>query len=167
MLERASKVAIAIAALATTLVAIPAARAHADNADDSAAQQLAERHTPIVMLRTQASDCDADGEPFVPMNVDLVLDNQQVALRQVGNGDPTVMRGPGASDLANLGEGFYLDFPGDSLRPGCLYEQDSNRFNAQQPSVVYAHIVQQADRPDLLALQYWMFWYYNDWNNKH
>jgi hypothetical protein len=101
------------------------------------------------------------------MNVDLVLDNQQIALRQVGNGDPTVMRGPGAPDLANLGEGFYLDFPGDSLRPGCLYEQDNNRFNEQQPSVVYAHIVQQADHPDQLALQYWLFWYYNDWNNKH
>ena len=48
------------------------------------------------MLRTQPHDCDADGEPFVPMDVDLVLNNPQIALRQVGNGDPTVMRGPGA-----------------------------------------------------------------------
>jgi Vacuolar protein sorting-associated protein 62 len=77
------------------------------------------------------------------------------------------MRAPGASDLANLGEGFYLDFPGDALKPGCLYEKDFDRFSAGHPSVVYAHIAQQADRPDLLAVQYWLYWYYNDWNNKH
>ena len=23
------------------------------------------------------------------------------------------------------------------------------------------------DEPDLLAVQYWLYWYYNDWNNKH
>jgi len=167
MAERRAKYAALGAVLLTVLGVMPATAAHASDQPDSAAQQLAERHVPVVMLRAQAHDCDEDGEPFSPMNVDLVLDNQQIALRQVGNGDPTVMRGPGAPDLANLGEGFYLDFPGDSLRPGCLYEQDNNRFNEQQPSVVYAHIVQQADHPDQLALQYWLFWYYNDWNNKH
>jgi hypothetical protein len=77
------------------------------------------------------------------------------------------MRGPGADDLADLGAGFYLDFPGDALAPGCLYEQDHDRFNAGQPSVVYAHIVHDAEHPDVLALQYWLYWYYNDWNNKH
>ena len=56
------------------------------------------------------------------------------------------MRAPGASDLFDLGEGFYLDFPGDSLQPGCLYEQDHDRFNAGQPAVVYAHVAQQPDR---------------------
>jgi hypothetical protein len=88
-------------------------------------------------------------------------------LRQVGNGDPTVMRAPGAADLFNLGEGFYLDSPGDSLQPGCVYEQDHDRFNEGQPAVVYAHIAQQPDEPDQLAVQYWLYWYYNDWNNKH
>ena len=101
------------------------------------------------------------------MAVDLLLDNPQIALRQVGNGDPTMTRARARAISPNLGEGFYLDFPGDSLRPGCLYEQDHNRFNAGQPAVVYAHVAQQPDRPDLLALQYWLFWYYNDWNNKH
>ena len=156
---------LGIGAALTILAFVPATSAvDAQSADE---QELAERYAPIVMLRTQEADCDSDGEPFAPMAVDLLLDNPQIALRQVGNGDPTVTRAPGASDLANLGEGFYLDFPGDSLRPGCLYEQDHNRFNAGQPAVVYAHVAQQPDRPDLLALQYWLFWYYNDWNNKH
>jgi hypothetical protein len=32
---------------------------------------------------------------------------------------------------------------------------------------VYAHIAQQSDRPGFLAVQYWLYWYYNDWNDKH
>ena len=156
---------LGIGAALAILAFVPATSAVDAQSTDE--QELAERYAPIVMLRTQEADCDSDGEPFAPMAVDLLLDNPQIALRQVGNGDPTVTRAPGASDLADLGEGFYLDFPGDSLRPGCLYEQDHNRFNAGQPAVVYAHVAQQPDRPDLLALQYWLFWYYNDWNNKH
>ena len=152
-------------AAATVIVGMSAPSGIGAQADEG--QELAERYAPIVMLRTQEEDCDSDGEPFAPMAVELLLDNPQIALRQVGNGDPTVMRAPGAADLANLGEGFYLDYPGDALRPGCLYEQDHDRFNAGRPAVVYAHIARQADRPDLLAVQYWLFWYYNDWNNKH
>ena len=155
-------------ALLTFLALLPAApTVSAQTDDDSDAQELVERYAPIVMLRTQEEPCDSDGEPFIPMNVDLVLDNPQIALRQVGNGDPTVMRAPGAADLFDLGEGFYLDSPGDSLNPGCLYEQDNDRFNAGQPAVVYAHIAQQPDEPDQLAVQYWLYWYYNDWNNVH
>ena len=141
--------------------------AAADPAADAAAQELADRYTPIVMLKDQEEECDTSGEPFAPMAVDVLLENRQIALRQVGNGDPTVMRAPAASDLFGLGEGFYLDLPGDSLQPGCLYEQDFQRYAAVQPSTVYAHVVQQADHPDLLAVQYWLYWYYNDWNNKH
>jgi hypothetical protein len=33
--------------------------------------------------------------------------------------------------------------------------------------MVYAHIATQPDRPDRLALQYWLYYVYNDWNNKH
>ena len=34
------------------------------------------------------------------------------------------------SDLSGLGEGFYLDFPGIAIDPGCIYEQDFNRYTA-------------------------------------
>ena len=154
-------------ALLTFLALAPAATTVRAQSDDGDAQELVERYAPIVMVRTQQDPCDSDGEPFAPMSVELLLDNPQIALRQVGNGDPTVMRAPGAADLFDLGEGFYLDAPGDSLNPGCVYERDHDRFNAGQPSVVYAHIAQQADEPGLLAVQYWLYWYYNDWNNKH
>ena len=72
-----------------------------------------------------------------------------------------------AADLFDLGEGFYLDFPGDALAPECVYERDFRRYSDGRRATIYAHIVTQDDRPDELALQYWFFWYYNDWNNKH
>ncbi|HEX7095021.1 MAG TPA: hypothetical protein VF183_04010 [Acidimicrobiales bacterium] len=135
--------------------------------DETAARELAERFAPIFHLKAQEDECDSYGEAFAPMPVEAVLDNDQIALRLVGNGDPVVKWGPSAQDLANLGQGFYLDFPGDSLQPGCLYERDHERFTDGMRPTVYAHIARQFGEPDLLALQYWTYWYYNDWNNRH
>ena len=101
------------------------------------------------------------------MTVDAVLGNPEVALRQVGNGDPVIRWGPTAADLYGRGEGVYLDFPGDALKPGCVYASDSTRYNPAGQSAVYAHIAQQANRPGYLAVQYWLYSYYNDWNDKH
>ncbi len=130
-------------------------------------QQLADRFAPIMMLKEQSAECDTEGEQFLPSVVDIVLDNPEVALRQVGGGDPVVMRGPGASDLVGLGQGFFLDFPGSSLEPECIYERDFRKYSGDRPATIYAHVVQQPDRPDLVFVQYWFYWYYNDWNNKH
>jgi len=134
---------------------------------DEQARVLAERYAPVMMLKTQEHPCDTDGEPFEPTAVDILLDNPQVFLRQVGTGNPVLTNGAGGRDLHPLGGGWFLDVPGDALNPGCLYEQDFRRFSAGRPPVVYAHIATQDDEPGKLALQYWFFWYYNDWNNKH
>ena len=37
---------------------------------------------------------------------------------------------PSASDLFGLNQGFYLDFPGSALSPGCIYEQDFEKYTA-------------------------------------
>ena len=99
--------------------------------------------------------------------LNILLGNRQIFLRQLGTDNPVLMNGPGASDVFGLGEGFYLDFPGSALAPGCIYERDFRTYSSGRPAVVYAHIVGQADRPGTLALQYWFYWYFNDWNNKH
>ena len=119
------------------------------------------------MLKQQAEDCDPDGEPYRPSSVDIVLDNPEVALRQLGNADPVVKWAPSASDLFGLNQGFYLDFPGSALSPGCIYETDFWKYTGDRPAAVYAHIVQDPSRRDRLYLQYWFYWYFNDWNNKH
>ena len=85
---------------------------------DEAARELAERYAPVLEIREQTEDCDTDGERFGPVAVESVLDNDQILLRQVGANNPVIMSGPGAADLFDVGEGFYLDFPGDALDPG-------------------------------------------------
>ncbi|MEL7207795.1 MAG: hypothetical protein AAGK32_06115, partial [Actinomycetota bacterium] len=144
-----------------------------------AARELAERHAPVLFIRSPSEPCLDDGERFLPLDVEALLDNDQVLLRQVGRNDPVVERGPTAADLFDHGEGFYLDFPGGALAPGCIYERDVIRYQAAaEPStdpstagparsVAYAHIATQPDAGDQLALQYWFFYYYNDYNNRH
>ncbi len=154
------------------VAAMTAEPAHAEepsqqSLDDAAAQQLVDRFAPIMMVKQQEGDCDAQGEPYRPAAVETVLDNPDVALRQISFGAPVVTRAPSAADLFDRGEGFYLDFPGSALTPGCLYEQDFRRYNGAQRPVIYAHIVQQPDVPDKIFVQYWFYWYFNDWNDKH
>ncbi len=161
-----SRLILAVALLCATQAA-PTVVAHADSLATDAEQELAERYSPVVMVQTQPSACSTDGEAFEPMSVDALLGNGQIALRQMGSGDPVVKWGPTANDLFGLGEGFYLDFPGIALDPGCLYEQDFHRYTADRQPTVYARVVVQDDQPDQIALQYWFYWYYNDWNNKH
>jgi hypothetical protein len=161
-----SRSIFAIALLCATQFA-PITTAHADSVATDAEQELADRYSPVVMVQTQPTPCSTDGEAFEPMSVDAVLGNGQMALRQVGAGDPVVKWGPQASDLFGLGEGFYLDFPGRAIEPECVYEQDFQRYTADLPPTVYARVVAQEDHPDEIVLQYWFYWYYNDWNNKH
>ncbi|MGB5758998.1 MAG: Vps62-related protein [Acidimicrobiales bacterium] len=153
--------------LSTLALGGPAGAQSAEGDTGADATELAERYAPIIMIKAQEAACDVDGEPYGPTSVDIVLDNPEVLLRQVGNGDPVLQAGPGADDLFGLGEGFFLDFPGSSLEPGCIYERDFERYGEATPATVYAHIVTQDGHPNRLAVQYWFYWYYNDWNNKH
>ena len=148
-------------------VALLALSPRAALGQDDPLKELAERYAPVITLKAQEAECDSNGEQYAPMAADTVLDNPQILLRQLGNGDPVVVVGPSAADLHGLGEGFYLDFPGDALAPGCLYEKDFRRYTEERPAVVYAHVATQDDAPGQLALQYWFFYYYNNYTNLH
>ncbi len=168
---RAVAMAMVVAGVFVLITATGAGRVSAqapEQTDDvtAAERDLAARFVPVVMLKEQAEDCDPDGEPYGPTTVDILLGNPEIALRQVGRSDPVVMRAPTAADLVGLGEGFFLDFPGSSLSPGCIYERDFDKFATDAPATVYAHVVPVADA-GLVFVQYWFYWYYNDWNNKH
>jgi hypothetical protein len=96
--------------------------------------------------------------------VDVVLGRDDVVLRDSSGAE--VMRAPTAADLHGLGDGYALDFPGNALEPGCTYEQWFQEIADGVPTTVYAHVVGEPGEPGL-ALQYWLYWPYNDWNNKH
>ncbi|MCO5177843.1 MAG: hypothetical protein M9890_12875 [Thermomicrobiales bacterium] len=143
-------------------------------ATDSAEQQLADKYSPIVYLRQISSNvCDIDNEGFDPVPVDFVLNRDDIPLMESETGEASgarsvVTESPTAADLYGRDAGSYLDYPGTPVRPGCVYRQYFADRDAQEnlPRVAYAHIYTEPGT-DTLALQYWMYYYFNDWNNNH
>src|SRR5262249_9194918 len=88
-------------------------------------------------------------------------------VRLVDSKGALVEDAPTAADLFGRDEDTYLDLPGETLDPGCSYEQWADTIAKGQPTVAYAHVVSERRRPGRLALQYWFYYPFNDWNNKH
>jgi hypothetical protein len=154
------------AAPTPSTVSVPAAQ------QSSPEQQLADRFAPIAYLRQQEEPCDRKGEGYFPAPIEVILGNPSVALKQNtadnADDDPIVMMGPTAQDLADKDDTYYLDLPGDPRHPGCTFETDFKNQAAQtgaQPTT-YARIVTDAST-NQLALQYWFWYYFDDWNNSH
>ncbi len=149
-------VAVVVGALAGN------SRAQAAPTEAAAAELLAKKYVPYVVVRVQEEEC-GPGEPYRPVPVDSVLGDPSVVLR-----DPSgevVKKGVEPQDLAGVGEGYYLDFPGDPLDAGCDFEE---WFQAKQTEpTVYARVTSDPDEPGTLVLQYWFWWVYNDWNDQH
>jgi hypothetical protein len=78
-----------------------------------------------------------------------------------------VKTAPTAADLAKQLYEYHLDFPGNALEPGCSYAEWQRRLIAGQAPAVYAHVATDPARPGKLALQYWSFYVFNQWNNLH
>ena len=120
----------------------------------------------MVRLVEQLEEC-GPGEPYEPLNVDLLFDEPTVALRGPWGGGDLVEIGPTAEDLAGGLYEYHLDFPGNALDPGCTYELWARRLSEGEAPAVYAHVVGDPGHPGELALQYWLFYAFNDWNNLH
>ena len=149
-----------LGALALVLALAPAAAA--DLRDE---QALAERYAPVVRLVEQPEEC-GPGEPYEPMDVDRLFGEPTVALRGPWNNTDLVKIAPTAKDLAGLYE-YHLDFPGNPLQAGCDYERWSRRITEGSTPTVYAHVATDPAFPGKVALQYWFFYAFNDFNNTH
>ncbi len=153
-------------ALGSLLGASAPVRAEVDRRVESdPAAQLAERYAPIIVVQDQTEAC-GDGEPFAPAAVDAVLGQPDVVLR---SSDGAVVREqPTAADLGSAAPDAYLDLPGNALSPGCDYEQWFKATGSDAHPTTYARVAAtDPDHPDRIALQYWLFWVYNDWNDRH
>ncbi len=150
-----SSVAVAVALTA----AAPAAGSLADQ------KQLAARYAPVVRLVEQTHEC-GPGEPYEPMDVGALFGQPTVALRGPWNPTDLVKIGPVAKDLVGRYD-YHLDFPGDPLNPGCGYERWARMITKGTQPTVYAHVATDPADPGKLALQYWFFYAFNDFNNLH
>jgi hypothetical protein len=152
---------LALATLALAVLVVPPASAQASL---SAQQQLAEKYSPVLSLEPQPRPC-GPGEAYRPTSVDIVLASQDVLLR-----DPSgnvAKRAPTAGDLWRHAKGYYVDLPGDPLNPGCGYERQFRAwYDGRKPSV-YAHLATDRAYPGKLAVEYWFYYTFNDFTDKH
>lgn len=133
----------------------------------TAEEQLAAKYAPIMMLRVPPDACAR--EAYQPAPVEVVLGNPRIRFDQFGpdgRGERSVKNGPTAADLyqARDDKRAYIDLPGQPGNAGCTYVRDFKEFGAGTPAVTYAHIAREKG---YLALQYWFYYYFNDWNNQH
>ncbi len=161
---RAARRVALLTLICATVAALAPHVAAEDAPDDQTA--LAERWAPVVHLVDQPETC-GPGEPYQPTDVEAVLGREDVALRGPWTTDDLVTVAPTAEDLAPGLLGYHLDLPGDPLRPGCSYEEWSDVVTAGTEPTVYAHVVTEPAQPGRLALQYWLYYPFNDYNNKH
>src|SRR5215217_1140484 len=126
---------------------------------------LAGRFAPIIILQRQNAPCDPDGEPYLPAPVDVVFDDDAVVLRQGPHQEP-VTSPVENTDLFALDDDFATDFPGKPRTPGCDYETHFKAVMGDRRPVVYASIATADEQPGI-SLQYWFFYYFNDFNNLH
>jgi hypothetical protein len=157
---------IALAALAA--LAGPAAA----GAQSAAVEELVSRYAPIVMHKENPDPpCSRKGEQYRLAPVAITLGNPQVRLVRRHSRSPfrqtnELATAPNAADLAGLGPDYYLDLPGDPLRPGCGFARESARLMDGRSSVTYAHVAREPGVRGI-AVQYWFYYWFNQFNDLH
>jgi hypothetical protein len=139
---------------------------------EAAAIKLAHRYAPITMLREQQDPpCETSAEQYQPTSAGTVLGNPTVTLThddlQTGKLEK-VGKAPTAADVAGLPDGYYLDLEGEALGETCVYARAFEKLVAEEeaPAVTYAHIAREPNHSGFV-LQYWFFWYFNQFNDLH
>jgi hypothetical protein len=147
------------------------APAGSDAAGQSAEESLAETYRPILMLREEKDPpCEKTAEQYEPTSVDTMLGNPKVTLQKYveGEGLEDIAKGPTVEEIAGLGDEYYLNLEGTALGDTCVYAKDFKELldEGRAPAVAYAHIAREPNH-DGFTLQYWFFWYFNQFNDLH
>jgi RsiW-degrading membrane proteinase PrsW (M82 family) len=158
----------AFSLLIVLIVLLPAVAARADPPLLETPQGLIETHTPVLYFHQD--------ELFRPQRVDVLL--QTARLRQTRGTlpDANVLSSVTATALEGYRDlSYYLDvWLGDNGSSDARnYSALRDRYVAGlspdaggPPIVAYAHVV--ADEvTGQITIQYWFFYFYNDWFNKH
>ena len=130
-------------------------------------QALAKRYAPVVRLVEQKEEC-GPGEPYQPLDVNALFGQPTVALRGPWNAADLVKIGPTAKRSRARALRLPPRLPGRRAlaRAAATSGGPAASRRATEPTV-YAHVATDPAHPGRLALQYWFFYVYNDWNNLH
>ena len=154
------------AALAALLV-VPFALVSTAAAASTDEAELAARFAPVVRLVNQPQSC-GPGEPYVPIDVNLLFDEPTVALRGPWGAErPGQGRAPAPTTWPAACTTTTSTSPATRSTPDAPTWTGRVASTRVTPPTVYAHVSTDPGYPGQLALQYWMFYVFNDWNNLH
>ncbi len=157
------------ACLLLTLLPLFAA-AQPAQAAPTPAQQLVARYAPILEVRKQENPpCDESEEQYEPTTVNTVLGNPLVVLQHIqGKNKRAITNAPTAAQIAGLDDTYFLNLPGDPITNDCGYARDFAALKkaGKAPAVTYARLAGEAGTNGLVV-QYWFFWYFNQFNDVH
>ena len=117
----------------------------------------------MIAVREQPTDCES-GEPYLPMSVDDLFTVPGLILR---GPDGDTVDEPTLDDLAGVapGDDWHIDVPGNALDPECSYERLYDGLASRARHLRARRHRSGPSRP--LVVQYWFFYVYNDWNDRH
>ncbi len=135
------------------------------SAAPKAERDLLAKYQPYFRF-TEFEECGPSS--YRPMDVTTLLDNRQVVLRGPWDRVNVVKIAPAAEDLSDGLPGYHLDLPGDALRPDkCVYYDLQTSLLKKKPATVYGHVAYDPAVPDRVAVQYYFFYVFNDWKDRH
>jgi RsiW-degrading membrane proteinase PrsW (M82 family) len=151
--------------LSVTLPSPPRALAQTDPADD---QALAEKYTPVLYFHP--------AELFRPQPVDVLVDNARLRQHRSLWFDANILAEVSIPDLFNYHENsYFLDAWYGDEQTSDNKNYSFHRFYYQAvlrpevggpPITTYGRVIRDNDN-NAIVIQYWLFYYYNDWFNKH
>ena len=127
-------------------------------------EDLAARYAPVVRLVDQPDEC-GPGEPYIPTDVDVLFNEPTVALRGPWNRTDLVKIAPAATDLVTATSTTSTSPATRSTRVATTSAGATP--HGGDAATVYAHVATDPGYPGKLALQYWFFYLFNDFNNTH
>ncbi len=135
------------------------------SAAPAAEQELLARYQPFFRY---ADDDDCGPASYRPLDVTPMFDNKQIVLRGPWDAFNVVQIAPSAAQVGEGLPGYHLDFPGDALRPDeCVYYDLQTSLMKKHPTTIYGRVASDPAVPGRIAAQYWFFYIYNDWKNRH
>ncbi len=131
-------------------------------------QELAEMYAPILYFHP--------AELFRPQSVDVLVNTARLRQSRQNWLDLNILPQVSLSDLFNyrdasynldawLGDEGASDYKNYSAHRS-YYQSVLSPDAGGPPIVTYAHVTRD-EHPHKITIQYWLFYYYNDWFNKH
>ncbi len=164
MIRRGTVQAMIVAIIAILGALIAAGAASAASGPDVDAR-LIDKYSPLMRFGP-GDECDVTA--YRPVDVSTMFQNPEVVLRGPWDRVNIVKVAPTEDRVSGGLTGYHLDFPGSALRPAdCVYLDFQESLLAQRPATIYGRIAREAGHPDKMAVQYWFFYVFNDWKNRH